>query len=110
MSVNTNVTVPAGCSATPLIFCQRADRSNVTWRNDTRSIGSYAPAMNFNRTGKEHTMKSTATHKLVRVAALLGPAALVAGAAFQGGMHWSDETLKQDVTTLDGSLAKLRRL
>jgi hypothetical protein len=66
--------------------------------------------MNFNPTGKEPTMKSQATHKLIRITALLGPAALAAAAALDGYFKVSDERLKQEITTLDDSLAKLRRL
>ena len=55
-------------------------------------------------------MKSQATHKLIRITALLGPAALAAAAALDGYFKVSDERLKQEITTLDDSLAKLRRL
>jgi hypothetical protein len=66
--------------------------------------------MNFATNRKEHLMKSSATDKLVRLAVLVGPAALAATAALDGMVRYSDATLKQEITTLDGSLAKLRRL
>jgi hypothetical protein len=76
--------------------------------NDTAKGRFYAPAMTFAPHRKEQEMKSSATHKLVRLAAVLAPAATAA--ALSGHIGWSDATLKQDVTMLDGSLAKLRKL
>jgi hypothetical protein len=57
---------------------------------------------------KEHTMKMTATHKLVRLAAVAAPAATLAATA--GAFAWSDETLKQEIQPLTGSLARLLAL
>jgi hypothetical protein len=49
----------------------------------------------------EQTMKTTATHKLVRLAAVVAPAALIAA---NGGMfNWSNETLKQEIQPFEGS-------
>jgi hypothetical protein len=57
---------------------------------------------------KEHTMKTTATHKLLRLATVAAPAATLAATA--GMFNWSDETLKQEIQPLKGSLARLLAL
>jgi hypothetical protein len=59
-------------------------------------------------TRKEETMKTTLAQKLVRIAALVAPAATLAANA--GSMHWSDETLKQQIQPLDSPLARLSQL
>jgi hypothetical protein len=64
--------------------------------------------MQSTTTRKKETMRTIATQKLVRIAALLAPAAALAASA--GNMHWSDETLKQQIQPLDSPLARLSQL
>lgn len=49
---------------------------------------------------------TTATHKLIRVAAAVAPAAALAATC--GHMSWSDENLKQDIRPATDSLNRLR--
>jgi hypothetical protein len=57
---------------------------------------------------KEHTMKATATHKLISLATVLAPAALLAASGGLGS--FSDENLKQQIQPVEGCLIRLRTL
>jgi hypothetical protein len=89
-------------------LCDGGDTFCVTAVNDRAAPGGDALRMPFLPRREEHTMKGTATSKLVRVAAVVGPAAALAAAC--GHPAWSDENLKQDVRPVGDALSRLVRL
>jgi hypothetical protein len=57
---------------------------------------------------KEPIMQATATQRLVRLAAVLAPAATIA--AICGHPGWSDENLKQQIQPIQHPLDRIRAL
>jgi hypothetical protein len=88
---------------------QPANTASVRPRNDSTDGHAYAPPMQTIPTSrKEPTMKTTATQKLIRLAAAAAPAITLA--ATSGHMSWSDANLKQEIQPVEGALAAIRSI